>query len=131
MLQEGMKEEGFETARGIVNTSYEKLGYMFQTPEAWDINGGYRASAYMRPLALSLSLLLSLSLFLFLFLSYLIMLFFYYLMNCRYGRFSGLGRTEIGMPIIFKYLLYIIQIIKCTFVCIYCLLYILHFTAAQ
>jgi non-lysosomal glucosylceramidase len=28
---------------------YEKKGYWFRTPEAWDIEGMYRASMYMRP----------------------------------------------------------------------------------
>ena len=62
--------QGFDTARGIVKTTYETVGYMFQTPEAWDAEGHYRALSYMRPLSiwgmqvlshsLSLSLLSSL-----------------------------------------------------------------------
>jgi len=30
---------------------YEKKGYWFRTPEAWDVEGNYRASMYMRPAA--------------------------------------------------------------------------------
>eukprot|EP01113_Clastostelium_recurvatum_P049346 TRINITY_DN9127_c0_g1_i2.p1 TRINITY_DN9127_c0_g1~~TRINITY_DN9127_c0_g1_i2.p1 ORF type:complete len:741 (-),score=160.82 TRINITY_DN9127_c0_g1_i2:136-2067(-) len=52
MLQDGLMEEGFSTARGIVDGTYSKFGYMFQTPEAWDVRGNYRAYAYMRPLAI-------------------------------------------------------------------------------
>ena len=53
MLQEGLEKEAFETARGVIHSTYERFGYQFQTPEAWDINGGYRSTAYMRPLAIS------------------------------------------------------------------------------
>ena len=49
MLGEGMKDEAFQTAKGIYHTSYETKGYWFRTPEAWDITGNYRASMYMRP----------------------------------------------------------------------------------
>mmetsp|Transcript_11799 Transcript_11799/g.33225 ORF Transcript_11799/g.33225 Transcript_11799/m.33225 type:complete len:1288 (-) Transcript_11799:36-3899(-) len=52
MLQEGLVEEGFNTARGVVRTTYETIGYQFQTPEAWDADGHYRALSYMRPLAI-------------------------------------------------------------------------------
>ena len=52
MLQEGLKEEAFATAKGIYEMTYHKLGYWFQTPEAWDENGNYRSLAYMRPLAI-------------------------------------------------------------------------------
>ncbi|MEE8566999.1 MAG: glycoside hydrolase family 116 protein, partial [Anaerolineales bacterium] len=52
MLQEGLKEEAFATAKGIYEMTYHKLGYWFQTPEAWDKNGNYRSLAYMRPLAI-------------------------------------------------------------------------------
>jgi non-lysosomal glucosylceramidase len=30
---------------------YESKGYWFRTPEAWDVNGNFRASMYMRPAA--------------------------------------------------------------------------------
>lgn len=49
MLSEGMREEGFKTAWGIYNVVYEKKGYWFRTPEAWNPEGLYRASMYMRP----------------------------------------------------------------------------------
>jgi non-lysosomal glucosylceramidase len=52
MLQEGLMKECFETARGVINSTYERYGYQFQTPEAWDESGGYRSAAYMRPLAI-------------------------------------------------------------------------------
>lgn len=52
MLQEGLKEEAFATAKGIYEMTYHKLGYWFQTPEAWDEDGNYRSLAYMRPLAI-------------------------------------------------------------------------------
>jgi len=32
--------------------TYETFGYWFQTPEAWDYKGRFRAGAYMRPLAI-------------------------------------------------------------------------------
>jgi non-lysosomal glucosylceramidase len=52
MLSDGMKDEAYRTAWGIYNVSYEKKGYWFRTPEAWDITGNYRASMYMRPAAI-------------------------------------------------------------------------------
>ncbi len=52
MMQEGLIEEAFSTAKGIARVTYETVGYMFQTPEAWDSNSNYRALAYMRPLAI-------------------------------------------------------------------------------
>jgi non-lysosomal glucosylceramidase len=52
MLGEGMKDEAYRTAWGIYNVTYEKKGYWFRTPEAWDIQGNYRASMYMRPAAI-------------------------------------------------------------------------------
>jgi len=52
MLQEGLREEAFTTAKGIATTTYGNLGYWFQTPEAWDITGSNRSPAYMRPLAI-------------------------------------------------------------------------------
>eukprot|EP01118_Nematostelium_gracile_P005718 TRINITY_DN1816_c0_g1_i1.p1 TRINITY_DN1816_c0_g1~~TRINITY_DN1816_c0_g1_i1.p1 ORF type:complete len:922 (-),score=224.06 TRINITY_DN1816_c0_g1_i1:38-2803(-) len=52
MLQQGLKEEAFETAKGIIHSTYETLGYHFQTPEAWTIKGHYRSAAYMRPLCI-------------------------------------------------------------------------------
>jgi non-lysosomal glucosylceramidase len=52
MLQEGLVEEALRTAEGAVQTTYADKGYWFQTPEAWDSRGNYRAIAYMRPLAI-------------------------------------------------------------------------------
>ena len=49
MLQEGLRDEGFATAKGIYNVVYVDKGYWFRTPEAWDSTGYYRASMYMRP----------------------------------------------------------------------------------
>jgi non-lysosomal glucosylceramidase len=52
MVSEGMKDEGFRTAWGIYHVTYETKGYWFRTPEAWEIEGNYRASMYMRPAAI-------------------------------------------------------------------------------
>jgi non-lysosomal glucosylceramidase len=52
MIQNGMVEEAFKTAWGIYHMTYEKMGYWFQTPEAWNEHGNYRSIAYMRPLAI-------------------------------------------------------------------------------
>ncbi|ABF40689.1 protein of unknown function DUF608 [Candidatus Koribacter versatilis Ellin345] len=49
MLQNGLREEGFNTAKGVYNVVYDQKGYWFRTPEAYDTNGMYRASMYMRP----------------------------------------------------------------------------------
>jgi non-lysosomal glucosylceramidase len=48
MLQNGLREDGFNTAKGVYNVVYEEKGYWFRTPEAWDTKGYYRASMYMR-----------------------------------------------------------------------------------
>ena len=50
-LSEGMKDEGYKTAWGLYHVIYETKGYWFRTPEAWDVNGNFRASMYMRPTA--------------------------------------------------------------------------------
>ena len=52
MIQEGLLEAGFATAKGVYQMTYHKTGYWFQTPEAWDVQGNYRSIAYMRPLAI-------------------------------------------------------------------------------
>ena len=39
MLQDGMMEEAFKTAWGVYDMTYEKMGYWFQTPEAWNKEG--------------------------------------------------------------------------------------------
>ncbi len=49
MLQMGMRDEAYRTARGIYQVNWERKGYWFRTPEAWDITGNFRASMYMRP----------------------------------------------------------------------------------
>ena len=48
MYIRGLKEEALETAQGVYSTVYDKKGYWFRTPEAWDINGNFRASLYQR-----------------------------------------------------------------------------------
>jgi non-lysosomal glucosylceramidase len=52
MLQEGLVEQAFTTARGIYLSIYEDYGLWFQTPEAFTASGMVRALAYMRPLAI-------------------------------------------------------------------------------
>ncbi|MFW5714246.1 MAG: non-lysosomal glucosylceramidase [Brevefilum sp.] len=52
MLQAGLNEEAFQTARGIYNMVYEDYGLWFQTPEALSAHESVRAIAYMRPLAI-------------------------------------------------------------------------------
>lgn len=51
LLSEGMKDEAYRTAWGPYHVIYESKGYWFRTPEAWDIDGNFRASMYMRPTA--------------------------------------------------------------------------------
>jgi non-lysosomal glucosylceramidase len=51
MLQAGLTDMAFETARGIYNMVYEDYGLWFQTPEALSANESVRAISYMRPLA--------------------------------------------------------------------------------
>jgi non-lysosomal glucosylceramidase len=51
LSSEGMKDEAYRTAWGLYHVIYESKGYWFRTPEAWDINGNFRASMYMRPAA--------------------------------------------------------------------------------
>jgi len=52
MLQAEMLEEAFTTARGAYQAIYRDYGLWFQTPEALQPNGTYRALGYMRPLAI-------------------------------------------------------------------------------
>ncbi len=49
MLSEGMRDQAFQTARGIYNVVWKDRGYFFRTPEAFDKDGKFRASMYMRP----------------------------------------------------------------------------------
>ena len=51
MIGRGLVDEGWETARGAIETTYER-GLWFRTPEAYDIEGNFRASIYLRPLAI-------------------------------------------------------------------------------
>ena len=69
MMQRGLSDEALYTAKGalqraalcrvttdinpkgVIETTYG-LGYGFQTPEAWDRHGHYRAIGYMRPLSI-------------------------------------------------------------------------------
>jgi non-lysosomal glucosylceramidase len=51
LIQRGLRDEAWETARGAVRTTYDR-GYWFRTPEAWDAEGRFRASMYMRPLSI-------------------------------------------------------------------------------
>ncbi|XP_078158486.1 uncharacterized protein LOC144554115 isoform X2 [Carex rostrata] len=54
MIQEGMVENGFNTAQGACESiwSTDGFGFSFQTPEAWTETGEYRSIQYMRPLAI-------------------------------------------------------------------------------
>lgn len=49
MAGAGMKDEALQTARGVYNVVYRDKGYWFRTPEAWDQQGDFRASMYLRP----------------------------------------------------------------------------------
>jgi non-lysosomal glucosylceramidase len=52
MLADGMQKEAYHTAWGVYHTVYETKGYWFRTPEAYQLDGNYRASMYMRPAAI-------------------------------------------------------------------------------
>lgn len=49
---QGLREEGFNTARGIYNTVYNNIGMAYQTPEAIYSKNAYRSVGYMRPLSI-------------------------------------------------------------------------------
>jgi non-lysosomal glucosylceramidase len=51
MLGRGLVEEAWQTAWGAWNVTYNR-GLWFRTPEAYDEAGNYRASLYLRPLAI-------------------------------------------------------------------------------
>jgi non-lysosomal glucosylceramidase len=51
MIGRGLLAEGWETARGAAAVTYER-GLWFRTPEAYDRHGNFRASLYLRPLAI-------------------------------------------------------------------------------
>jgi non-lysosomal glucosylceramidase len=52
MLTQGMREQAFRTAKGVYNVVWRDRGYFFRTPEAYNSDGLYRASMYMRPSAI-------------------------------------------------------------------------------
>ena len=51
MIGRGLIEEGWSTASGAAAVTYER-GLWFRTPEAYDEDGDFRASLYLRPLAI-------------------------------------------------------------------------------
>jgi non-lysosomal glucosylceramidase len=51
MIGRGLTEEGWRTAAGPAHVTYER-GLWFRTPEAYDEQGDYRPSLYVRPLAI-------------------------------------------------------------------------------
>ncbi len=51
MIGRGLVDEGWATAEGAAAVTYER-GLWFRTPEAYDVNGDFRASIYLRPLAI-------------------------------------------------------------------------------
>jgi non-lysosomal glucosylceramidase len=51
MLGRGMDEAAWQTASGAARVTYER-GLWFRTPEAYDGDGNFRASLYLRPLAI-------------------------------------------------------------------------------
>ena len=52
MLMRGMDDEAWATAHGVYRVTYETSGMWFRTPEAFDVEGNFRASLYQRPLAI-------------------------------------------------------------------------------
>uniref|UniRef100_A0A6B2KY59 NLGase n=1 Tax=Arcella intermedia TaxID=1963864 RepID=A0A6B2KY59_9EUKA len=51
MLQAGLTEQAWDVLSGMINTAYNKWGYIYDTPEAWTVEGRYRSKGYMRPLS--------------------------------------------------------------------------------
>jgi non-lysosomal glucosylceramidase len=51
MLGRGLDDEAWQTARGAWNVTWNR-GLWFRTPEAYDADGNFRASLYLRPLAI-------------------------------------------------------------------------------
>ncbi len=51
MIGRGLVDEGWATAGGAAEVTYER-GLWFRTPEAYDERGDFRASVYLRPLAI-------------------------------------------------------------------------------
>ncbi|KAK6755400.1 hypothetical protein RB195_014021 [Necator americanus] len=52
LIAKGKRKEGFDTARGIFETCWNRVGLQYQTPEAIYEEKYYRAIGYMRPLAI-------------------------------------------------------------------------------
>ncbi|TPP65466.1 Bile acid beta glucosidase [Fasciola gigantica] len=52
MIAEDMAEEGFPIAGAAYNTVYNRFGLQYQTPEAYMVDGRFRCTGYMRPLAI-------------------------------------------------------------------------------
>jgi non-lysosomal glucosylceramidase len=52
MLLRDLDEQAWNTAYGVYRVTYETSGMWFRTPEAFQLDGNYRASLYMRPLAI-------------------------------------------------------------------------------
>ncbi|XP_050440390.1 non-lysosomal glucosylceramidase isoform X2 [Adelges cooleyi] len=60
MISHGLREEGFNTAKGIYNTVYNSIGMAYETPEAFYSKKAYRSVGYMRPLSIwSMQLILN------------------------------------------------------------------------
>jgi non-lysosomal glucosylceramidase len=51
MIGRGLLDEGWATAEGAAAVTYER-GFWFRTPEAYDERGNFRATIYVRPLAI-------------------------------------------------------------------------------
>jgi non-lysosomal glucosylceramidase len=51
MIHENMLDQAMDTAKGVYDTCM-KLGFWFQTPEAYNDDGSYRSLGYMRPLSI-------------------------------------------------------------------------------
>jgi non-lysosomal glucosylceramidase len=51
LLGRGLVDEAWQTASGAARVTYER-GLWFRTPEAYDEDGNFRASIYLRPLAI-------------------------------------------------------------------------------
>jgi len=49
MIAEGMRDQGFATAKGVYNVVWRDRGYFFRTPRPTTSGGLFRASMYMRP----------------------------------------------------------------------------------
>lgn len=52
LTSNGMQREAYKTLWGLYDVIYQRKGYWFRTPEAWDTTGNFRASMYMRPAAI-------------------------------------------------------------------------------